>query len=290
MKESKELVMVFGSTGLLGRALVQEMTACGYVLKEVPHAILDLARDQGRLKEMVRNVSPSVIINCAGYNRVDDCESQELLAYSLNANAAGAIARAAREVSARFCHISSDYIFSGQKREEYLEDDAPGPLNIYGKSKLKGEILVREAGGDYCIIRTSWLFGPGGMNFIRKVIEKWREGATELKVVDDQVGRPTFSRDLATALRMAIEDGLRGVYNFCNQGETSWFGLAKEVFDIIGDGPKLVPVKAVELRVPAQRPGYSSLSTKKIEQAFNRPVRHHQEAVRDYLKETGIIR
>jgi len=279
----KRKVLLFGGTGLLGSALKAELEGAGYDIIAPLHQKLDILNYSLVLK-CVRDFDREVIINCAGYNEVDDCEKNKELAFKANAEGPFNLAKVAKEARIMLFHISTDYVFSGEKKEEYLEDDPPAPLNFYGKSKLDGEILIQKNADDFCIIRTSWLFGPGRKNFITKILKKWREGTGELKVVSDEFGRPTYTLDFARVIRLSLESELRGIYHFSNYGIVSWFEFAKEIFEIIGEGPKLLPISADEYGLPARRPKNSALNTSKIEKALNLKIRHHYEALREYLK------
>jgi len=285
---SKKNILIFGASGILGSALVSELNAASHSVSAPPHSEVDIT-DLERISAAAKKVKPDVIVNAAGFTAVDRCEKKQKLAFKVNAEAAGILARAAKEAQAVIFQISTDYIFPGDKQGEYLETDAPGPLNIYGKSKLFGEDLVRKESNRYCIIRASWLFGPGNENFITKIIKKSRESNNKLKVVLDEIGRPTYSRDLAYVIRLALERELVGIYHFCNKGAVSWFEYAAELFKLMGKSPKLVPVSAEDYGLPAKRPKNSTLSTEKIEKALGLSIRHHQEAVRDYLSLLGLL-
>ena len=282
-------ILVLGGSGLLGSALGVELERTGHQLLAPSHSHLDIT-EQEKVFDYVRQAQPEIIINCAGFTRVDDCESHQKLAFEINAKGAGNLAEASRQVGALMVQISTDYIFNGEKPGEYTEKDEPAPLSIYGKSKLEGEILVKEQAEHWLIIRTSWLFGEGGKNFISKILSRWREGAEQLKVVADEKGKPTYARDLARVIKASIEKGLRGIYHFANQGVVSWYQLAEEVFKLIKETARLVPVRAEEYGLPARRPKNSALSTEKIQKALGIKIRHHQLAVKEYLEKTGWIR
>ncbi len=284
---SNRRILLLGGAGLLGSALKDELSAGGHLLLAPAHSELEIA-DYDKILLCAREFSPDTIVNCAGFNQVDECERRKELAFQANAFGAGNLARIAAEIGAAIFQVSSDYIFKGDKKGEYREEDLPDPLNLYGKSKLLGESAVRENAREFCVIRASWLFGPGGPNFISKILTKWKAGAQELKVVSDEKGKPTYSLDLANAIRLSVERNLRGIYHFCNQGTVSWMELAQEVFEIIGKGPKLIPVSAEAYRLPAQRPKNSALSSKKIEAALGLTIRPHLEALKDYLEKMEI--
>ena len=273
----------------MGSEVFKELNQAGHKVFAPSHSELDIT-DENKMLDYVQQISPEAVINCAGFTRVDDCERHQKLAFEVNARGAENLAKASNKVGALMVQISTDYVFSGKKLGEYLEEDEPAPLNIYGRSKLEGERAVMKFSGKWLIIRTSWLFGRGGENFIQKILKRWQEGAVELKIVSDERGRPTYAPDLARAIRLLVERGLKGIYHFANKGIVSWFELAGEVFELIGDGPRLIPIKAEEFGLPARRPKNSALSTKKIEEALGIDIRHHQSALKDYLTLLGLYK
>ncbi|HSW40203.1 MAG TPA: dTDP-4-dehydrorhamnose reductase, partial [Acidobacteriota bacterium] len=186
--------IIVGCHGMLGMEL---MKAFASVHETTGLDIEDLdIRNSEHCRDVIGNLRPDVIINAAAYTRVDDCEANEKEALQVNGHGAGNLAEAAATAGSLLVHYSTDYIFDGRKEDGYLEEDAPNPQSVYGKSKLLGEALVQRAGGDHLIIRISWLFGPDGRNFIRTIIAAARDGGP-LRVVDDQKGSPTYTRDLA---------------------------------------------------------------------------------------------
>jgi len=286
---SGKRILIFGGTGVLGSALAAEMKSAGMEVYAPPEAQLDIT-EAGKAEGFAKKIRPQAVVNCAAFTRVDDCEKEHELAYRVNAEAAGKVAAAARETGAAIFQVSTDYVFMGDKDGEYLESDAAGPLNFYGKSKLFGEELVRKESSRHCIIRTSWLFGLGGDSFVAKVIKKSKNGATQLKVVCDERGRPTYSKDLARAIRLAVEKELRGVYHFCNKGAVSWLEFAGEIFDILRVKQDLFPITAEQYALPARRPKNSALCTDKIEKALGIEIRHHRVALEEYLRELGQVK
>jgi len=282
-------IIVFGASGMLGSALDSELKTHGHTVIAPDFPGIDI-RDAQKIADYVKANHPDAIVNCAGFTQVDRCETEQELAFELNGRALENIAESANRAGCVVFHISSDYIFSGSKPGEYLEEDSPGPLSVYGKSKLLGEENVKNGAKRFCIIRTSWLFGPGGENFVTKLLKKSREFEGELKVVSDERGRPTYSRDLAQIIRLALEKELRGIYHFCNRGVVSWFEYAGEIFEIMGEHRKLVPVSAREYGLLAQRPGNSALGTRKIEKDLGLKIRHHREALTEYISLLELAR
>jgi len=275
--------VLFGASGLLGCAVLAELNSAGYEVLSPSHAEMDIT-DEKKLSSYLAGIKPEVAINCAGFNYVDECESKPELAFKVNGEAVGNLARITNSIKALFFHISSDYIFSGEKDDEYLEQDEPKPLSVYGESKLLGEKLAQKFADKFCILRTSWLFGPARDNFISKIVKRWKKGETEFKIVSDQQGKPTYSLDLARVIRLAVEQNLTGIYHFCNQGKISRYQLAKEVFEIIGEKPRIIPISAEQYGAIAKRPKNSALCTEKIETALKLTIRHHQLAIKDYLE------
>jgi len=276
-------IVVFGASGLLGSAVLAELDSAGNEVLAPSHAEMDITNEK-KLSSYLTGLKPKLVINCVGFNYVDECESKAELAFKVNGEAVGNLARITSSIKALFFHISSDYIFSGEKDDEYLEEDEPKPLSVYVESKLLGEKLTQEFADKFCIIRTSWLFGLGRDNFISKIVKRWKKGESEFKIVSDQQGKPTYSLDLARVIRLAVEHSLTGIYHFCNQGKVSRYQLAKEVFEIIGERPKIIPISAEQYGAIAKRPKNSALSTKKIENALKLKIRHHQLAIKDYLE------
>lgn len=284
-------VVILGAKGMLGRDL-------GRVFYDFAPYLLDKDElditDRKGTSALLRHLSPDVVINAAAYTDVDGCETNRELAMGVNGEAPRYIAEAAKEVGAVFAHYSTDYVFDGNKSEGYSEDDEPalsagkpgGPLNFYGESKLAGERAVREAGGSYYIIRTSWLYGINGKNFVETML-RLAEAKDELKVVNDQHGKPTFSLDLARKTRELIEDKKDfGIYHITNEQATTWYDFACEIIKRgltppkAGSDPKVSPCASSEFPRPAKRPQYSILLNTKLP-----PLRPWQEALAEYLRE-----
>jgi dTDP-4-dehydrorhamnose reductase len=253
-------------------------------------AALDLA-DADAIRRIIRCQRPDIIINAAAYTQVDAAETEPDLAMRVNGIAPGIIAEEANRSHCAMVHYSTDYVFSGSTARPYLEDDEPDPINVYGATKLAGEKAIRAVGAPHFIIRTSWVFDSRGKNFLNTILKLARE-REELRIVDDQIGTPTWSRAVAEATAQilarvgprseAIVDGIAntsGIYHVCCEDPTSWFGFAKEIVEKCGHGAendspralratRLIPISSAEYPAPAKRPRYSVLSPHKVADAF----------------------
>ena len=244
--------------------------------------------DASMVRDVVEGIKPWCVVNCAAYTRVDDAEDEKDLAFSVNAAGAGNLAMTAGRVGARLVHVSTDFVFDGEKNVPYKEDDAPNPLNTYGMSKLQGERLVRDGTDDYIIIRSSWLYGPGGDNFVKRIISKAGE-CEELSVVYDQVGSPTYTADLAAAVLHLMEEAPAGVYNFSNEGVASWYDLAYMAVEAArakGVSLKLrrlKPILTEEYPTPAKRPRYSVLDKERYRDTTGIAIAHWVDALSRYV-------
>ncbi|HEX16043.1 MAG TPA: dTDP-4-dehydrorhamnose reductase [Deltaproteobacteria bacterium] len=283
-KEGK--VLIVGAHGMLGKDLVKVL---GETFDVVPLGRDDLdISAYNNVKKVLKEVSPQVVINAAGYTDVDACERKSRLAFTVNGEGAKNLARASSVIKAKLVYISTDYVFDGKKETPYTEEDQPNPLNVYGESKLMGERYVQKFADDYLIVRTQWLFGAGGRNFVDTIIDLARE-RDRIEVVDDQVGSPTYTLDLSVAIRALLERDLWGVYHVSNSGHCSWYDFAKEILTQLGkDAVELVPISSADLTRPARRPLYSVLSNEKLQRDAGITMRPWQEALKDYLKEKGF--
>ena len=223
------------------------------------------------------------MIHCAAYTAVDRAESEPEAARVLNVEGTRNVARACRERGTLMVAFGTDYIFDGASNRPYREADPANPLSVYGKTKWAAEQVLREEGGDHLLVRTQWLFGPAGRNFIRTILEKAR-GREPLRVASDQVGCPTFSGDLAGAVRNLLEADARGTVHFSGAGETSWFGLALHVLRRCGlPTEALFGAKTSDLPYPAPRPAYGVLGKEKYRALTGVSPRSWEEAVGEYL-------
>lgn len=242
---------------------------------------LDITKDTA-VQEAVGRFRPELIINCAAFTRVDDCEGKRDLAFAVNGVGPGLLAEAAHGVGARLVHFSTDYIFNGSKKVPYLEDDPAGPVSIYGASKWEGEIQVRKHLQRHLIIRTQWLYGAGGSHFVQTILNLARL-RDQLKVVDDQVGSPTWTWDLAEGTLHLIEREAEGTYHLVNDGACSWHRFACQIVEAAGLATQIVPCTTEEFPRPARRPAYSVLSTEKAQAVLGRTLPPWEKALQQFM-------
>jgi len=265
---------------MLGRAVVARFASQHEVL---PHTRRDC--DLADLRATVRWIGahrPDHIVHCAAWTDVDGCESDERRAWRDNTWATRHLALAAQLSGASMCHVSTDYVFDGDKPEPYDEDDSPAPLGVYGRTKLAAEGQVRLQVPQHWIVRTSWLFGPGGRNFIRTVAGLLRERES-LRVVEDQRGAPTSVDDLAGALLRLVGEAPYGTYHWTNAGDCTWYELARVVGERLGSHCRVVPCASDEYPRPARRPRNSRLAMRRWTAAGLPAPRAWKAAVDDYV-------
>lgn len=276
-------VLVTGSDGQLAKDLIPLLDSAGFEMCSLNSAMLDITDKEAVLKA-VADFSPELIINCAAYTKVDKAEEERELAFKINAEGAANMAEVAVASKALLIHISTDFVFDGLKSTPYSELDATNPLSIYGKSKLKGEDEILKRACDSLIIRTSWLYGALGKNFVKTMLRLAGEREV-LTVVEDQIGSPTWTGDLAGVITEIAKlkkagDTRTGIYHYSNKGEISWFDLARAIVEearSIGEELKcerVEPIPTSAYPTPAKRPPYSALSTKKIERDFDISIPH----------------
>jgi dTDP-4-dehydrorhamnose reductase len=259
---------ITGAAGMLGQDLVAAARGAGHEALAFPRAELDIA-DRAAVAAAFGEIQPDVVVNCAAWTDVDGAERDEAGALAVNAAGAGNVARAAGECGAWTIHVSSDYVFDGFKRTPYLESDPVGPLSAYGRSKLEGErAVIQEAPAKHTIVRSSWLFGVHGGCFPATIVRLAAE-RDELKVVDDQIGCPTFAGHLADALvdLSARDDRLAGIVHVAGGGSCSWFEFACEIVTRAGVTCEVKPCSTDEMPRPATRPAYSVLRSERGDEA-----------------------
>ncbi|MGI8853636.1 MAG: dTDP-4-dehydrorhamnose reductase [Methyloceanibacter sp.] len=277
-------LLVFGATGQIGHALIEDAQKRGWEVPAPSHAEVDIC-DRGAVAAALRRHTPVAILNAAGYTAVDRAESERDQAFRVNRDGAHVLAEMAATADLPLVHLSTDYVFDGLATAPYIETDALGPHGVYAKSKEQGERAVRVAAPKHVILRTAWVFSPFGTNFLRTMLRLGAERA-ELSVVDDQTGCPTAASDVANAittiLMAAQVSGFAGwgTYHCAGADAVTWFGFAKAIFESAArfglTPPKLYPVTTADYPRPAPRPAYSVLSTAKLERTFGiqpRPLR-----------------
>ena len=270
--------LVTGAAGMLGRDVVKACEAHGIDAIGYTRADLDIS-DAAVVAAAMAGERPDIVFNCAAYTDVDGAETAEAAATHANGYGAGVLARSASAHDAVIVQVSTDYVFDGASRRPYVESDRPAPLQAYGHSKLAGEIEVAASGERHFIVRSSWLFGPGGPNFVQTILRLGRERGA-LRVVDDQVGCPTYTGHLADALvTLATTDDF-GIHHVAGGGECSWHDFAAEIFDQAGIDVDLERCTTREFPRPAPRPSYSVLGTER-ERAVYLP--DWQEGLSEYL-------
>jgi dTDP-4-dehydrorhamnose reductase len=252
-------LLVTGAAGMLGRDVLTAAGDAGHQIAALARADLDIT-DAAAVRAAIRTARPEAVINCAAWTDVDGAEADEDAATAVNGAGAGNVAAAAAEAGAHMVHVSTDYVFDGNGSEPYEEDDPPSPRSAYGRSKLAGELAVSQPGGSAAIVRSSWLFGPHGRNFIDTMCRLGAE-RDEVAVVDDQVGCPTYTGHLAPALVAIAENRLTDVLHVAGGGHCSWLELAVATFAEAGLNPRVRPQTTAALGRPAPRPAFSALAS-----------------------------
>ncbi|MCL6598831.1 MAG: dTDP-4-dehydrorhamnose reductase [Alicyclobacillus macrosporangiidus] len=275
-------IVVAGANGQLGQDLVRRFSTT-HEVHGFGRSELDVT-NLGQAMEVLRQVRPDVVINAAAYTAVDRAETEVDHAYAVNAFGARNLAMAAEKFGAKYCYISTDYVFDGQRRTPYREYDPTNPLSVYGKSKRAGEELVTSFSTRYFIIRTSWLYGLYGANFVKTMLKLGKEGK-RLTVVDDQIGSPTYTVDLANFLEELIQTDKYGLYHASNAGSCSWYQFAKAIFEEVGIGADLHPCSTEEFPRPAPRPPYSVMDHLSIRINGFKELRPWREALQAFLRE-----
>ena len=289
-------VLVLGATGMLGTDLLDEwnrsespesksaQTRSNDELIPAGTAEADI-RDAAAVEALVQKARPDWIVHCAAYTDVDGCEKNRELAFAVNATGVENVARAAEKVRARVFLVSTDYVFDGKGTRPYETTDPIAPINVYGESKAAGEEALRKISSAWCIGRTSWLFGVHGPSFPGKIL-KAAETRPDLSVVNDQIGSPTYTRDLAVAIRELVRKDAHGTFHINNEGMCSWFEFATEIVAQSGLSIPVRPISTDQSARPARRPNYSVMSPASL-RAYGIRLRPWQAALAAFLKERG---
>jgi dTDP-4-dehydrorhamnose reductase len=274
-------ILLLGHKGMLGSDLLFQLAR--------KHEIIGLDKDEiditaaSECRRVINENNPDIVINAAAYTDVDGCEKMKNECFAVNAEAVKNIAESCLGKNIRIIHFSTDYVFDGNGSEPYKEDNPCNPVNVYGASKLAGERYLQELSNNYILIRTAWLYGKNGKNFVRTILEAART-KNKLEIVDDQTGSPTYTRDMAGAVDLLIERNITGIFHITNRGSCSWFQFAGKILQEEGiTGVQVLPIKSGQLQRPAKRPAFSVLSMQKFIAATGKAMQPWQLALQDYL-------
>jgi dTDP-4-dehydrorhamnose reductase len=282
-------ILVTGSTGQLGFEVLREFSRSGHELIAPARKELDFM-NPGRVAERVRHIEADWVINCAAYTQVDRAESEQEQAFIINRDGPARIAAAVAGYGGRLLHVSTDFVFDGRQSRPYREEDEARPLGVYGRSKWEGEQAVRATLPEAIILRTAWVYGVHGHNFVRSILRIAREGKP-MKVVNDQLGSPTWARDIAGAISTLVQNRARGSYHYTDAGSTSWHGFAAAIIAGAIEAGFMLKTTIVEAiptsgyPTPARRPAYSVLDTRKFQSLLTAPIPHWRDSLDRMLKE-----
>lgn len=280
-------VLITGATGMLGQQVTKEFSKRYSEVFSLDKTELNIT-DYKSIEKTFSDIKPQLVINCAAYTNVDGAETERDLAFTVNGLAPRLLANICRQYNSSLAHISTDYIFNGQSTRPYLITDQPDPINTYGASKLMGEQGIRESGCSYYIIRTSWLFGPGGKHFVDTILKLAGEREI-LKVVCDQHGSPTYTPDLAQGIADLTGTGIYGTYHYTNTGTTTWYSFARKIIEIAGLKTKVEPCSTSDFPRPARRPANSAMDPLPMTQILKYSPPSWESAVEDYIKNKTIL-
>lgn len=283
-------IALIGSTGMLGIDVNAALKGVNFLVKNYNSKNLNIA-DTSAVNDAIGSFKPDYILNCAAYTNVDEAETEKEKADAVNNIGVQNLAEASLNTNSRIIHISSDYIFDGSKKSPYVEDDEPNPINEYGLSKLKGENALKNSGASYIILRTSWLYGKNGKNFVNTIL-KLADSRKKIEVVNDQFGSPTYTKDIAYAISEIImkDNSKNEIYHLTNAGHTSWYKFALEIVNVFKRvNCEIIPVSSDKLVRPAKRPVYSMLDNSKIKEDYSVELRPWKDALKKYCNDIGYF-
>ncbi|RJQ51976.1 MAG: dTDP-4-dehydrorhamnose reductase [Actinobacteria bacterium] len=281
-------ILLFGGQGMLGSELLRTLIGPGNQVFAPSERETDIADEDAVARSFI-DFTPECVIHAAAYTNVDGCELNPHLAFRVNSEGTRHVAKAAGRVGASMLYVSTDFVFDGRKKTPYLPDDRPHPLNVYGHSKLEGEKHVKRLAERHWIVRTAWLFGKNGPNFVRAILDKADRGG-ELEVVDDQTGSPTYARHLAIAIAEIVGGDDTGTWHVTGGGRCTWYDLARETLALSGrEHVPVSPISSVRLGRPARRPPYSVLGNADGPLPFS-PLPSWREGLAAYLREMRELR
>jgi dTDP-4-dehydrorhamnose reductase len=273
-------VLVLGANGQLGYEF-SNFLRDKVELFAFSHSELDIL-DFEKLVNKFLELSPDIVINCAAYTKVDQAEKEQALAYKINAVGARNVSFASFKINAKVVYFSTDYVFDGKKNTPYNEFDKPNPISVYGKSKFLGEIHTKEHNSNHLILRISWLYGVNGSNFVKTIIRLAKEKG-ELKVVNDQIGTPTYSLDVVKQAWKLIQEDSVGLYHSASLGQTTWFEFARRIVEKLNLNAKVVPIETDEFPALAKRPNFSVLENYLLKLEGRNIMRNWEEAFGDFI-------
>ncbi|MDL2246071.1 dTDP-4-dehydrorhamnose reductase [Methanobrevibacter sp. OttesenSCG-928-K11] len=271
-------ILITGADGMLGTDVQEVLKDEEIISTDVD--TLDITNKEQTI-ETIKNLNPDIVINTAAFTDVDGCESNKDLAFKINAIGPENLAIACKEIDSPLLHISTDYIFNGQNDKPWVETDKTGPISVYGETKLQGELAIEKNLDKFFIIRTAWLYGLNGPSFPKTMLELAKNN-NEISVVDDQVGSPTYTKDLALAISQLIKTDLYGIYHITNSDYCSWYDYAKLIFKLKNIDVDVKPVTTEEFPRPAPRPKFSVLANTNWEKNF-KPLRSYKDAIAEFL-------
>ncbi len=279
-------ILILGHKGMLGSDLVARLGSAHEVVgKDIDD--FDITAP-GDCRDVVEETGPDWVINAAAYTNVDGCETDRETCFAVNADGVKNVALACEEQGIGIVHFSTDYIFDGTKARPYVEEDLANPINAYGESKLRGERYLRELSDRFILIRTAWLYGRNGKNFVRTILEQAGRVNT-LEVVHDQTGSPTYTRDLAGAVKILIEGGHQGVFHLTNRGSCSWYEFTLKILEVAEvKDVDVRPITSDRLTRKALRPAYSVMSGRKFSDLTRKTLRYWQVALQDFISENKV--
>lgn len=280
-------ILVIGHRGQLGQDMMLAAAAQGHDAEGVDIPQIDITSDES-VQKAVEQHSAGVIINCAGYTAVDRCEQDAAAAFAVNADGVGRLARAAARRGATLVHIGTDYVFDGTKKGPYVESDSPNPVSVYGKSKLAGEQQLKENCERYFIFRVAWLYGTRGENFlktIRGLAQKRSLTGEPLKVVNDQIGTPTYTMHVCRQILSLLDSEAYGIYHCTNEGQCSWYDFAQAIVAAYAIPVKVLPCTTAEFPRPAPRPANSVLENERLKKMGKNIMPRWEKGLEEYLEE-----
>ena len=295
-------ILITGSSGMLGSSLYKELSRdyevvgldiakpASYNLRPTSFIQCDITEREKIVDEIVL-AKPDIAIHAAAYTDVDGCEQNPEQAHRVNALGTENVAQACKDCNCLLIYISTDFVFDGEKKSAYIEEDPPNPINIYGKSKLEGEKSVQSILKEFIIVRSSWLFGEGGRNFV-DILLKRAQNEKRIEVVNDQFGSPTYTKDLAQAIKKLIDLSyhlppmsyvLKGIYHITNSGSCSWYEFASAIKEFVKLDVNIVPVSFAQYPSPTKRPKMSVLENRRYRQDVGEDLRNWKEALEEYI-------